>query len=104
MPDERSMSLITHCQLKGSGDLPPIMGIAVGSFVVFQDGAGWNITHRGSGLAVKYDCCCPIHAIAVAEAIEPIMDWTTVLSPMRRERTAGIRAVILTTKCLVHAG
>ena len=74
--------------------------IAVGPFGIFKDLNGWNVTHRESGSAVAKECCCVVGAIALAELITPLVDWTL---PFREIETAaqaaGVAAKIDSLVC-----
>jgi hypothetical protein len=98
------MSLIGTATLTGTYQTPEIAtGILVGPFLVHQGGA-WVLTHRKSGFGFGVLCCCPVKAILVAEAAEPILDWDRDPKALRQDPhwkdvLPAVRAIICPLGC-----
>jgi len=76
-----------------------VPALSLGAFSVFQDDAGWNLTHTASGWRCLH-CCCPLRAAAIIEAIESLIDWGHPPEVLRALGTAaGIPQIMSETPC-----
>ena len=59
------------------------------------------MTHIASGLACWKECCCVLHAVAVAEAIMDKIDWslTDEAALNRAGEVEGLRSIMWLTAC-----
>ena len=78
------------------------IALLVGPFAVFLENGAWNLTHTGTGLAIRYRFCCVFHAIATAEAIMPLIDWYQPKEAVESAgKAAGVGPIVNATQCPV---
>src|ERR1017187_3888740 len=95
-------SLLIDLTIVGPGNFScTVTALRIGPFGIFHGGQGWNVTHIASGLACWKECCCVLHAVAVAEAITDKIDWSLADFDALNKAgaAAGLRKIISQVAC-----